>query len=483
MRAPLMTVLLAFTSLPALAQEDASVEQVSSPPAVSRTIGITASGRYLLDGEPISRDALKAAVSAMPPETPLTVRSDPAGPRYATSSVLELLQRAGLTDISMSMSMAAPTPPPTPEPEATSTSTSTPSLESTPAIIGGESWVRPVAEVRFGLHVTQLGPDDGPMAAAFRLFRGAFGAEADLSARLTARVVGNITEARTEESYPVVAEGTETGGTVTVPVSTEGFTIRPRDAWLRASLDRAGRYRLTTGIQPPVFGIHPWLNDQTGGFYTSSPRFQSVAILAGLYEVRAMGARLDADLGQVATISAMVSNADDFLQAEENTGKDTSARLELRPAEPVTVVLSGRYGLTGPENVGTRALVSTAARYDGERFRVMGDVLYGFDEADAADESTRQTLLGLQGAAAAIIPSTIDALESYQLIGRAGFFDPNLALDDATSWMQYNLAGRVAWDTLGASVAQLGLGYEIYIPTSLDEPISHRALAEALWAF
>lgn len=474
-RVLLMAVVLGGLPLRALAQEPPGDGSMLPAAAPSRSIGITPSGRYLLDGEAVSRNDLKAAVAAMPGNTSVTIQADPAAPRYATNSVLELLQREGITDVNLSMRAAEPEP--AAEPAAAEPAAATSCGPAAPA------WARPVGELRFGLHFTGLSSDDGPMDNSFRLLRGVFGVQADLGDRVTGRIAGNLLESRGDVEYTVTDGAGVSVGTVSVPSSTEGFIIRARDAWLLTRLDDAGKYRVQTGIQVPIFGIQPWFNDQRGGFYTSSPSFQSVGVLGGLYGVRVMGVRGDAEIGDIATVSLMASNADNFLVAEENTGKDASARAELRPSESTTLVVSGRYGFQGEENIGTRALVSVAGRYDSEVVRVMGDVIYGFDEADATDPETRSTLLGAQGAAAATIPATVPGLQSYILVGRVGFFDPDLEVDDATSWMQYNAAARVGWDTRQEAAAQTGLGVEVYVPVSLEEPVTTRVLAEVLWDF
>ena len=69
------------------------------------------------------------------------------------------------------------------------------------------------------------------------------------------------------------------------------------------------------------------------------------------------------------------------------------------------------------------------------------------------------------------------------LVGRGGYFDPGLNVDDGSGWMQYNLAARAVWDSRDRADVHTGLGYEQYVPINLNEPLSHRIFMEALWAY
>jgi hypothetical protein len=344
-------------------------------------------------------------------------------------------------------------------------------------------WSRMVGEGRLGLSLSQLGSEDGALDARFIATRIAIGSQADLSDRITARLVGNIIETRGQEEAPVETVSSGEQGSVAVNRSATGFSIRPRDAWVQIDLGEQGRFTGRAGIQVPIFGIQPWFNDHSNGFYTSSPRFQSVLLIAGLQGHRAFGGRLDARVSDAVSVSAMLSNRESAYKEEDNSGKDITFRSVLRPTQPLQVVLSGRYGQQYEENIGTIAFADAAARLDGERSRLMANATYGYTETDVSDPGTRQTVLSVQAAAASTIPLAFQDLEALILVARGGFFDPSLEVDDATGWMQYNLAARAAWSSRDRTDVQTGLGYEQYVPISLTEPISHRIFMEALWAF
>ena len=110
--------LLLMSLLSVSAQEMPTGSAPSVSAAQACTIDITGTGIYLLNRTELSRGELKTAVAELPSDTAITLRTAPETPRYMTNSVLELLERSGLSQISMQLGTLQLEEPPAAEPAA-----------------------------------------------------------------------------------------------------------------------------------------------------------------------------------------------------------------------------------------------------------------------------------------------------------------------------------------------------------------------------
>ena len=484
MRAVYPLVLALLSSIP-----PAAFAQEAEPTPATQTISIDPEGRYTLVGITISRDALRTVVRDNSSATWI-ISPDEATPRLHIASVEELLQRSGVAFSVSSSPSPAPlpadttVPPPSPlPPEAIpQPGISVPPPPSWVSPVGGQ--VRPLAEVRTGLQLSNLGDLDGPARAAVGFTRAALGAHATISPQFQTQILLNVVPLQgTSTAVVSLEDGTQS--TFEIPRSAEGYGIRPRDLWADLQLGEGGRFLVRAGIVPPIFSVQPWFNDDTSGFYTDAVRFQTLAVLAGLQQVRAAGVSASARLTDDVTLSVMASNNDNFLLAEDNTGKDISGRLEARQG-PVTGVLSARYAPRGVDNVGGVTSLSAAARLDTAMLRLMAEGLYGLSDPDRSNTEGGVPFVGLQSAATLQIPAPAaqPQIDAYRLAGRVAYFDPQAETTDADAWILLNGGARVALKPqIDGAHAQLGAGYEVEVPINLELAIVHRALLEALWRY
>ena len=112
----------------------------------------------------------------------------------------------------------------------------------------------------------------------------------------------------------------------------------------------------------------------------------------------------------------MFSNTGNAGVAEENNPKDTSGRLVLQPIDPLTVVLTGRYGARGEENTGALSAGTAAVRLDVGSLDVMVEGLTGTDDEDVLDDD-RTPFVGGNAAAGLFQGVLIAATVSIIMLG------------------------------------------------------------------
>jgi biopolymer transport protein ExbD len=444
----------------ALADEDPPPPQ-EEPTQDAQTarfqLEIRSGGQYVLDGEPISRDALRDLIASDAGRAGhWSIQKSPQAASHTLSSVTDLLSRAGVTavEVTTTAPQTAPVEAPASSPVI---ATPAPTIMVAPA-----TPITPIADVRFGGSATGLSGDEA-LEVGFVASRVAAGAHAMLGEHTEATILLEAAEMRGESST--------------------GFLVRPRDAWVSFPLTPSGQLTARVGVQPALFGTQTWFNDDVDGFYTVSRSFQTVTLLSGLHNTRVMGAsataRFQEDRG---TVSLMLSNASDSAKAEDNNGKDTALRLQYRVVDPVTVVLSGS---TGPRNVddsGRLTAGDLAIRLDQGPLDALVEGVIGTDD-DGTGAAEVPTFLGTNVAAGVSIPLPPDMLDTVRIAARLAYFDPALSTADADAWMLTGAGVLVRWATAESTRLLSGLGYEIYTPMDATLPINHRALVETHFQF
>ena len=456
MRGILASWLLLLPSIAVADEDPPSVDETDEVEAVAYLLKISPSGQYSVNGIPVTRASLKDLVETEDGQGGVwTVKPAPGTAKHMVLSVLDLLKREGVDNITLD---EPPPPPPVSTGPAPDGATPAPTIA-----VAAPSPVSFIADVRFGLAAEGLGPDDGVLRHAFVLNRTAAGAQAKLGAHSKGKVLLEMVETR---------DGNATG-----------ISARVRDAWVDLPLTEDGAVIVRSGVQLPIFGTQAWYNDDVDGFYTVSRRFQSVTVLSGVHAPRALGVsargKFADDRG---TAALMISNTGNFQATEDNTGKDVSGRLQYELAPPVTAVVTGRYGVRNEDNSGTLTAATAALRYSSDTLDVTAEGLIGSEENVFAQNDEyapyEGPLVGTNLAAGLTLPPPLPVLQSLRLTGRLAYYDPYAQSTNYDAWLQTS-AGLIArWRTDEAMQVLGGIGYEVETPMNADLPILHRAMVE-----
>ena len=281
----------------------------------------------------------------------------------------------------------------------------------------------------------------------------------------------------------MLIEAVETRG----EVSSTGYSVRIRDAWVTVPLAGNGQLTATAGIQPPIFGNQSWFNDTVDGFYTVSPSFASATVLSGLHGPRELGVSATAQLqdGRGA-VSAMLSNTGGTA-GQDNDGQISSLRAQYQVVEPLTVVLSGRAGARNVDNTGSVIAGDLAVRLDHDVVDVLLEGAYGTEEIGIEVESTGEVLAKTFGSANAALglslPLSSEQLDTIRFTGRLSYHDPSLPTVDADAWLLTGGGVMIRWAGTGEARLLSGLGYEVRTPMDASLPVNHRAMVESSLQF
>ncbi|MDG1480054.1 MAG: hypothetical protein P8R54_10720 [Myxococcota bacterium] len=447
-------------------------EQTEAPAVPSKVtdktfnLTITSDGQYVLNDDAVTPVELEALIqSEAGQEGAWKINLPPSAASSALSSITALLDQEGVSAVQIATASAST--PPLDTPPLDTPPLDTPPLSTLPpagptVLVAAAAPIVPIAEVRFGGSATGLTSSEELLLSAV-INRAAVGAAGTLGEHISTAVLMEAVEVRDESST--------------------GYVVRPRDAYIRFPVISTGQVTATIGVQEPIFGQQTWFDDDADGFYTVSQRFQSVTVLSALHGVRVMGAaataRLQKDRGEV---SVMMSNTGDAAVAEDNNGKDVSARLQYTLSEPVTIALSGRSGSRNIDDSGSLTAGDAAVRIKYGAISGLFEGVIGVND-DGSGDTDQPTFGGTNIALTAGVPLPIELLDTLRVTGRLAFFDPNLSTRDADAWLQNNVGLTVSWQTTGTTQLLSGLGYEVYVPIDATIPISHRALVETIFQF
>ena len=459
--------------------QDEPTEAPAAPPKVTDEIfnlTITSDGQYVLNEDAITPIALQALIQSEAGQVgPWMINLPPSAASSALSSITAVLAQEGVSAVQIATASSSTPPLDTATLDTATLDTATldtatldtATLDTLPPagptiLVAAAAPIVPIAEVRFGGSATGLTSSEELLLSAV-INRAAVGAAGALGEHISTAVLMEAVEVRDESST--------------------GYVVRPRDAYIRFPVISTGQVTATVGVQEPIFGQQTWFDDDADGFYTVSPRFQSVTVLSALHGVRVMGAaataRLPKERGEV---SVMMSNTGDAAVAEDNNGKDVSARLQYTLSEPVTIALSGRSGARNIDDSGSLTAGDAAVRITYGAISGLFEGVVGIND-DGSGGTDQPTFGGTNLALTAGVPLSSALLDTLRVTGRLAFFDPNLSTRDADAWLQNNVGLTVSWQTTGTTQLLSGLGYEVYVPIDATIPISHRALAETSFQF
>jgi hypothetical protein len=320
--------------------------------------------------------------------------------------------------------------------------------------------VKPVFESRFGVlgtrldNVDYLRPGDD-MGLTFKSGRNLFGVDAQLQPGLRGKF-GMSVKVPTQ-----VGEETATF----LHTAFIDLDVIPED-WLTVRM----------GMQRTNFGARGYFISPTGPYHLVSSRPQELSLIAGMVQPRDLGVRAMGDVfkGRAAW-DVMVFNGTGFMAPEDNRSKDVSARLSADIGDQIVVTGSGQRHVDGVDEGRVDWAWSTMAEWRLEHVRMMAEYLGG-----RIGPESSEVLIGAQSAVAVDIPASGDIIERWSMTGRWGHFDPHAATQDADAWMLIDGSVQQWWKTDSVLSFRSGLGYSVWMPMDLTEPVEHSAVLELL---
>ena len=325
---------------------------------------------------------------------------------------------------------------------------------------GAADAVQPVFESRFGFMGSRLDNSSGirpgdDLGMAFSLDRNLLGVDVQMQPGLSGQFTAGVrVPAQSEEQASVFIHN----AFLDVDVLS--------DDWLTVRM----------GMQATNFGAREYFIRPTGPYHLVGPNPQELALVAGLVQARDLGVRAMGDIAKgQASWDVMVFNGAGFMAPEDNRSKDVSARLTTRIGEQVILTGSGQRHVDGVDSERVDWAWSTMAEWRLDNVRLMAEYIGGRIGPEASE-----VLVGAQSAVALDIPVSGGSIERWSTTGRWGHFDPHAATQDADAWMLFDGSVQQWWKTDSVLSIRSGLGYSVWMPMDLTEPVEHAALLELL---
>jgi hypothetical protein len=325
---------------------------------------------------------------------------------------------------------------------------------------GAADTVKPVFESRFGVLGTRLDNSSGvrpgdELGLTFKSGRNLFGVDVQVQPNLRGKV----------------------GMSVKVPTQAgEQANTFLHTAFIDVDVIPEDRLTVRMGMQRTNFGARGYFISPTGPYHLVGPNPQELALIAGMVQPRDLGVRAMGDIVKGrASWDVMVFNGTGFMAPEDNRAKDVSARLSTDIGERFILTGSGQRHVDGVDGDRIDWAWSTMAEWRLENVRMMAEYLGG-----RIGPESSEVLIGGQSAVALDIPVSAGSIERWSMIGRWGHFDPHAATQDADSWMLFDGSVQQWWETDSVLSIRSGLGYSVWMPMDLTEPVEHAALLELL---
>lgn len=474
--APAPTPPEAPASAPAPATVPAPCDPNSTWPARTVHAGVLPDGGVCIQGARIEGSLSGRARSIAEAHSghDWILQVDPgASPRH-TAWVVRMLSEGGISELEL-RTVAVAEPPALAAPVAGGTADMASSTASA---------FRPIGDLRVGLGIDRLdaiGADDGVSAGvAYGAPKLVLGVAADMgiaSAMLSVRAASRTTV--TEVGFATVGGDS---GVLSLPAPTDGWGIRPNDAWVEVRPFRDAEVAVRTGVQQTVFGTRDRFEDPVHGLHIVALNEVSTAQRAGLVTDRSMGMSLRSTLARDRVeVDLLASNGPGHMAAEDNAGKDLSGRVRVAAAESLEVAFSGLYGSRGATDKGQIVAWSAVVGLEGDQFRVSAEGFGGSVDADISTEEatpfigTEGVLMGWVGAGGTV--------ERFVVATRLGYFDPQSGTIDGDANMLLDASLRADWATEAQGLVYTGLGYSVGVPMDITADVTHGATLQAGWTF
>lgn len=308
----------------------------------------------------------------------------------------------------------------------------------------------------------------------FEVPRVELGLNSRVSRRVDARAV-----IRLAEDHALIDQDPSLLGESLVPEHPTGWAVQAQDVFATVRPLDTDHFWLRAGVQNTIVGARDYFDVPGQGYYLIGPRTEDVSELAGVVHDREIGLRAHGEIGRALAIDGMVANGNGQTGlGEDNLAKDLSVRVDYGLTETLHVVLSGQRAVDGPEGKLHDLLWSAMTEWRGDGMRAMAEALGGTE--DHGGDDVRQFLGGQAGFAMDRSHSG-DWLDSKGLAARVGYFDPRIHTVDADAWLTADLSAQGWWRSEGPARFMTGLGYNMWMPMDITQPVAHSVTLQALF--
>jgi hypothetical protein len=330
--------------------------------------------------------------------------------------------------------------------------------------------IRPVGEVRLDLDLSQIGgaPANSRRAGPSQRFgvsRVELGLESSVSEHLETRTVMHAAQA---------SELLELQAGQQIERYPTGWAVQAQDVYATLLPFDGDHFWVRAGVQMTLLGSRNLFDEARGEYYLVGPRTEELAELAGVVHGRDLGLRVHGQVFEGLAVDGMVANGGGHTGTEAaDQVQDLSARLAYAPTESIQLVASAQRS---GEDSDVSAAWSLMGEWRGERVRALTEAIGG-DEVPGQDGP----FLGGQAGLAIEREHAGGVVQTQVLSTRLGYLDPQIKTDDADAWLTADLSLQGWWSARSPAGVMTGVGYSMWMPMSIAEPVTHSLRLQALF--
>ncbi len=339
--------------------------------------------------------------------------------------------------------------------------------------------LHPVGEVRINWDLSRVDNFSGEgRGEAFSHRFTVPRAELGLVARISDRVQTRTVLHATEDHRTVDVDGA-IGGEHQVPRHASGWAFQAQDVYATIQPLDTEDFWIQPGVQMTIFGSRNYFDEARGAYYLVGPRTEELAELAGVVHGRDLGVRVHGDVAEIVGLDAMVSNGNGHTGiGEDNLAKDLALRVDVAATEYLHVVTSAQRAVDGPDGGRAHLAWSLMTEWRGDPFRAMVEAIGGTEGHGGSDA---RKFMGGQGGLALERGRGVGPLTSQVVTARIGYFDPRLPTLDADAWLTTDLSLQGWWRARAPMGMMTGLGYNLWMPLDVAEPVGHAISFQTLF--
>jgi hypothetical protein len=339
--------------------------------------------------------------------------------------------------------------------------------------------LQPVGEVRINWDLSQLNNFSGEkrgdaFSHRFVVPRAELGLEAFLSDRIQTRTVLHATEVHDT----VDVDGSLTGEHL-VDRYPSGWAFQAQDVYATIQPLKTDAFWIRPGVQMTIFGSRNYFDEARGAYYLVGPRTEEVAELAQVVHGRDIGVRVHSDVGKRVGVDFMVANGNGHTGiGEDNLAKDLALRVEMEAAKSLQVVTSFQRAVDGAEGARKHLAWSVMTEWRSDSARVMAEAIGGQEDQSGGEA---WDFLGGQGGLALEQKAGAGPLLSHVLTARGGYFDPRIQTIDADAWLTVDVSLQEWWRARAPLGLMTGVGYNMWMPMDVTQPVGHSVTLQTLF--
>lgn len=297
---------------------------------------------------------------------------------------------------------------------------------------------------------------------------------AQISDRVATRTVFHATEAH----EAVDVDPTVTGEYL-LDRYPRGWAFQAQDVYATIRPWKTDAFWIQPGVQMTIFGSRNYFDEARGHYYLVGPRTEEVAELASVVHGRDLGVRAHGDIGERLSLDAMVANGNGHTGlGEDNQAKDLSLRADVAATEALHVIASAQRAVDGEEGKRAHLAWSLMTEWRKDSVRAMVEALGGTQDVGGGD--VRQ-FMGGQGGLALESACDCGPVATRILTARVGYFDPRIHTVDADAWLTADVSMQGWWHARGPMGMMTGLGYNMWMPMDVTQPVGHSVTLQTLF--